>query len=415
MGRGRLVRFVAISSFLAGVVADVIGLPISYSKDFMKRFQRRLPYQGAIAAAAVSSVLVSLAGCSGLSDTLAGDKVDYSHATSAPTLQVPKDLSAPKIDQAYVAPPIAAVGTGPQMSVTPSGGKTIGVPSANDPYGMHIAEDRTQRWLVVDGRTPEQLWPLLKDFWQENGFVLSTDAPMTGVMETDWAENTAQLPNDWFRRLLGKFATHIYSTGTRDRFRTQVQHAADGSTAIYITQSGMVEKSVGREGETTRWVDRPRDPNLELAFMARLVEKFGLTDAQAKQLIAQAHPVVARVVSIDTSTGQPVIVVNEALDRTWLRVGLALDRSDFLVDDSNRETGVFTVHYTDPVKDNERHSGLFGKLFGKGKPAKALPLLVKLQSGADGSTRIGVENAQGQPDDSKEAQHLVAVLKQQLS
>ena len=36
---------------------------------------------------------------------------------------------------------------------------------------MHIERDGDRRWLVVDGRSPEQLWPQLQEFWQENGFV----------------------------------------------------------------------------------------------------------------------------------------------------------------------------------------------------------------------------------------------------
>jgi uncharacterized lipoprotein len=74
------------------------------------------------------------------------------------------------------------------------GNATDGVPSAQDPLGMHIERDGDRRWLVVDGRTPEQLWPILKEFWQENGFSLKTDAPSTGIMATDWAENRANIP-----------------------------------------------------------------------------------------------------------------------------------------------------------------------------------------------------------------------------
>ena len=45
---------------------------------------------------------------------------------------------------------------------------------------MHIERDGDRRRLVVDGRTPEQL-AILKEFWQENGFSLKTDAPSTGI------------------------------------------------------------------------------------------------------------------------------------------------------------------------------------------------------------------------------------------
>lgn len=376
----------------------------------MKRFHRRLPATGVIAA----TVLSTLAGCSSFTDMLAGDRVNYQQAGSAPSLQVPKDLSTPVVNQKYVAPPPNVLGNAPQLSVTVEGTSTLGLPTARDPLGMHVEEDRDQRWLVVDGRTPEELWPELKAFWGASGFTVVTDSPATGVMETDWAENRAKVPQDWFRRTFGKLVDGIYSSGTRDKFRTRVERTADGSTAIFISHQGMQEQVVGRYQETTRWEDRPRDPNLEIAFMSRLMEKFGLTTPQAKQLIADARPATARVSRIDESNGVPVIIVNEPLDRAWLRVGLALDRSNFVVDDSDRQQSVFTVRYADPVKSVERE-GFFGKVFGsKNDSDHQRAYRVSLKATSQG-TQISVVDGNGQTDSSKEARRLVTMLQAQLS
>ncbi|MEC4511785.1 outer membrane protein assembly factor BamC, partial [Klebsiella pneumoniae] len=147
--------------------------------------------------------------------------VNYKDTPSAPALSVPKDLSAAQQDQRYVAPPASlALGGAPQRAVTAAGNATEGTPNAQDPLGMHVERDGDRRWLVVDGRTPEQLWPQLQAFWQENGFTLTTDAPATGIMSTDWAENRANIPDDWFRRTIGRVIDFAYSSGTRDRFRT---------------------------------------------------------------------------------------------------------------------------------------------------------------------------------------------------
>ncbi|MCY0387884.1 outer membrane protein assembly factor BamC [Robbsia sp. Bb-Pol-6] len=379
----------------------------------MKRLSRRIPVTGAIAA----TVLSTLAGCSGWSDMLAGDRINYQQASAAPTLQVPQDLTKPPTDPKYVAPPATVLnGNAPQLSITQDGARTLGLPTASDPLGMHVAEDRDQHWLVVDGRSPEELWPELKAFWAANGFIITTDSPSTGVMQTDWAENRAKIPQDWFRKTFGKLVDGIYSSGTRDRFRTRVEHAADGSTAIFITHQGMEEESVGRYQETTRWADRPRDPNLELAFMGRLMEKFGLTNAQAKQLIVQARPAVERVARVDESSGAPVIIVNEPLERAWLRVGLALDRSNFVVDERDRPQGMFVVRYADPVKDND-HQGFLGKLFGRkpGSAPRGQPYRVSVRTASNGGTQVAVVDGNGQVDDSKQARHLLSLLQAQLS
>ena len=68
---------------------------------------------------------------------------------------------------------------------------------------VRIERAGNQRWLVVD-RPPEKLWDPVRDFWQESGFLLTIDKPDIGIMETDWAENRAKIPQDIIRSTLGK-------------------------------------------------------------------------------------------------------------------------------------------------------------------------------------------------------------------
>ena len=49
------------------------------------------------------------------------------------------------------------------------------------------------------------------------------DQPNLGIMETDWAENRAKIPQDFIRNTLGKLLDSVYSTGERDRFRTRLE------------------------------------------------------------------------------------------------------------------------------------------------------------------------------------------------
>ena len=109
-------------------------------------------------------------------------------------------------------------------------------------------------------------------------------------MTTDWAENRANIPDDWFRKSVGKLIDFAYSSGTRDMFRTQVERAPDGSTDISVTHSAMEEVLTGQDKTGSRWESRPRNPALEAAFLAKIMQKFGLTDAQAKQLDHRCAP-----------------------------------------------------------------------------------------------------------------------------
>ncbi|MET5013075.1 outer membrane protein assembly factor BamC, partial [Burkholderia pseudomallei] len=54
--------------------------------------------------------------------------------------------------------------------------------------GMHIQRDGTESWLVIDDMAPAQIWPHVRRFWQEQGFLLVDEQRDKGVMETDWNE-----------------------------------------------------------------------------------------------------------------------------------------------------------------------------------------------------------------------------------
>lgn len=372
----------------------------------------------AVQMSVMALALGALAGCDTLNDYLAPDKVNYKNTGSAPPLAVPGDLKPVPTSQQFVAPPSnAGLGTLPPRATTAAGNATDGVPTAQDPLGMHIERDGDRRWLVVDGRTPEQLWPLLKDFWQDNGFSLKTDAPSTGIMITDWAENRANIPDDWFRRTVGKVIDFAYSSGTRDRFRTLVSRTADGNTDISITHSAMEEMLVGPQGGTSsRWEERPRNPVLEAVFLTKMMQKFGLTEAQAKQLLDDARTTAAPAQVDAASAGASTLQLAESFDRAWLRVGLALDRTNFTVDSRDREKGLYSVRYANSMEELKR-DGLFGKLF-YGGPTAAKPgkeFLVNVRAQGNGGTQVAVVDANGQVDKSSEAQRIISLLHAQLN
>jgi outer membrane protein assembly factor BamC len=367
--------------------------------------------------AVLALALGTLAGCDTLNDWFASDRVNYKATSSAPPLTVPSDLTASQSDQHYVAPPAdAALGGAPQRATTAAGNKTFGMPSQQDPLGMHIERDGDRRWLVLDGRSPDQVWPQLQEFWSENGFSLKTDAPDTGIMQTNWAENRANIPDDWFRRTIGKVVDFAYSSGTRDSFRTLVTRGADGQTDISITHSALEEVLTGQDKTSSRWVERPRDPALEAEFLAKLMQKFGLTDAQSKQLLTDARSSTAPVSIALASDGGSTLDLAESFDSAWLRVGLALDRTNFTVDNRDRQKGIYYVRYADSMQELKRE-GLFGKLFAgdKKNSKQGQEYMVNVRPKTDSLTQVAVVDANGQVDTSTDAQHIVTLLHAQLN
>jgi outer membrane protein assembly factor BamC len=383
-------------------------------KDLMKRSVLLTQAARLGVVSASLGALVALSGCDTLNDWLAPDRVNYKTAETAPNLAVPSDLSTADISQRYAAPPaLNTLGGTAARTPTAAGNLTLGVPNTQDPLGMHVESDGDRRWLVIDGRTPDQVWPQLKEFWTDNGFTIKTDSPQTGIMSTDWAENRANIPNDWFRNSVGKLFDFAYSSGTRDMFRTQVDRTVDGSTDLSVTHSAMEEVLTGQDKTSSRWETRPRNPALEAAILQKMMQKFGLTEDQAKQLVANARPAGAKV-AVEQSGGASTLDLAEPFDRAWLRVGLALDRTNFTVDNRDREKGIYYVHYSDSMADLKK-DGLFGKFFSSNTPKPTRQFLVNVKPKADKLTQVNVVDSSGQPDSSSDAQRIVSLLHAQLN
>ncbi|MES2954730.1 MAG: outer membrane protein assembly factor BamC, partial [Pseudomonadota bacterium] len=149
-----------------------------------------------------------LSGCSSIGESLKGDKVDYKSATKGASLDVPPDLTQLSRETRYVVPGTAVTASGYQVGQT-----TQSVPTAATTVGdVRIERAGTQRWLVVN-RPADKLWGPVREFWQESGFLMTLDQENLGIMETDYAENRAKLPQDFIRATLGKLLDNLYSTG----------------------------------------------------------------------------------------------------------------------------------------------------------------------------------------------------------
>jgi outer membrane protein assembly factor BamC len=351
----------------------------------------------AAAIGATLSVTLTLSGCTTVFES---SRVDYKGATKAAPLDVPPDLTQLQKDNRYAVPDGRGVATasgfqqqrsqGGTAAPAAASGETIG-PVATD--AVHIERAGNERWLVVK-QTPEQLWPQLQQFWHDAGFTVETENAQTGILETNWVENRAKIPQDIIRRTIGKVFDSAYSTGERDRFRTRLERRADGATEIYISHQGAQEVVVGPQNESTKWTARPNDPGLEAEFLGRLTARLtGTKVTDASTLVANApeQPQHAKL-----ENGK--VVVDEGFDRAWRRVGLALDRVGFTVEDRDRVQGVYFVRYVDP--DQIDKEGFFGKLFSKAdkfKEAQKYRVIVASSQGASTSD-VTVQTGDGKPE-----------------
>jgi outer membrane protein assembly factor BamC len=374
-----------------------------------------------LASALALAALVGLAGCKTAADLLEGPKVDYKSAGTLPSLEVPPDLTSPARDNRYVVPETgrsAATLSGYQADRgrQPKPGETGILPTVSN---MRVERSGSQRWLVVN-EPADKLWPLVKDFWQENGFLVNLDLPETGVMETDWAENRAKIPQDFIRATLGKLIDQVYSTPERDKFRTRLERGSDPNvTEIYISHRGMIEIYITEARSATMWQPRNPDPELEAEFLRRLMIRLGVQEEKAKQFMASS-PQQLRAAMVKGVDGAELLDVFEPFDRAWRRVGLALDRVGFTVEDRDRQKGVYFVRYADAdrTKPKEKPGFLDRFAFWKSdEKIKTEQYRVQVKQGAKQgaeSSEVLVLNKDGAVEQSQTTKRILTLLHEQL-
>ncbi|OYD52753.1 hypothetical protein CGK74_16370 [Thauera propionica] len=363
---------------------------------------------------------VALAGCS--SSLLESKRIDYKSARQMQQpLEIPPDLTAPTRDDRFAVPDVSPRGVATYSAYSAD---RAGQPAASSgpevlatPDKMRIERAGTQRWLVVGG-TPEELWPQIKDFWLELGFILNIESPEIGVMETDWAEDRAKIPQDFVRATLGKVLDGLFSTPERDKFRTRLEQGKDaGTVEIYISHRGMMEIYPTEAKDSTIWQPRPADPELEAEMLRRLMVRLGAEEARAEAALTQA-PAEERARIAAGSDGQVSLNMEEPFDRAWRRVGLALDRIGFTVEDRDRAQGLYYVRYVDPDADNKSpEKGFLSKLAfwrSDDKPAVGGSEYRLRVQGLGDNSRVTVMTREGGADSSETAKRMLGLLQNEL-
>jgi outer membrane protein assembly factor BamC len=357
---------------------------------------------------------LALAGC----DTTggAGKKIDYKSVSSAPALDIPPDLTTPRFDDRYAVTTASGLAQQGADRQAHSGDLLPSNPDAR------LVRAGAERWLVVKA-TPEQAWAETRKFWADQGFVLAVEQPQLGIMETDWAENRAEIPQDFFRKYIGKYFDAFYTTYKRDKFRTRIERGVEpGTTEIYISHRGMEQvPTVKIENATPAgfaWAVMPENPELEADMLTRLMMRFGTSEPQAVAAAAQSNAQADHARIEKAQDGGSQLVVDDSFDRAWRRVGLALDRSGFTVVDRDRSKGLYYVRYSDPEVDmasKDKDKGFLSKLMfwktdDKDKPENYRVLVAD----ATPKSLVSVQDANGQQDRTQAGDKILALLKDQL-
>jgi outer membrane protein assembly factor BamC len=385
--------------------------------------------------------------------------------TSSPT-QIDYKSDSKSKQVSLAVPPNLIEETSDQRSLPPQNGQTslsaLKQVQAQAPVsaltvapavqGMHIQRDGSESWLVIDGKTPDQTWAQIRRFWQEQGFLLVVDQRDKGVMETDWNETHAQINEGLIRDTLSKAMGNSYVASERNKYRTRLETAPNGGTYVFISQKGMQEALSGANNDSTTWQPKPNDPGLETEYLKRLMASLALADSRAAAgntqssalspagtqtapggATAGANSAAAKAAAenVAMSTQPPMpdqnetsntsaqytsteLTLGEPYDRAWVRVGIALDRSNFTVDNRDRTKGLYSIRYVDPKDMRSAEQGFWSQVF-HGKTEKvAKQYLVNVRAVTPDQTRVAVVDDKGNVDSSQPAKEIMSLVVDQL-
>lgn len=364
--------------------------------------------------------LLTAAGLLGACSTwnkIVGDKADYKQSRSEPSLEIPPDLSSATIEDGLAVPGSGSTTLSEYSAGNPRSGAVGGSTVLIQPDNMRVLRDGDDYWLRVEAPA-EAVWPKVHDFWLAQGFLLTVDDPSVGILETDWAENRADIPQDFIRGTIGKALDFLYAASTRDRFRVRLERAEDGATEVLITHRGMEEVVQGTPDNDTGtiWKPRPSDPELEAEMLTRLMVYMGTSEEQAKIQVAQGETASrpARTQLIQGGDGTTTLMVEDGFSRAWRNVGLALDRIGFTVEDRDRSNGVYFVRYNDPLKEDKKKGFLSKLAFWSDDDPKDAEQYRILLSGQGERTQVTVQNAEGGAENTPTARRILTMVHEQM-
>jgi len=305
------------------------------------------------------SIFLILVSCS-----TSNEKAVYETVIIEKPLIVPPDIALPKQNSELIVPEIA-----PQSATYKIYSQEKSSNNSSDDLlkvrtsGIRLVRDGAIRWLEIDAQ-PKDIWNKAIEFLEQTGFQIKVKEPKLGIIETNWQENSANIPTNWFSKLVKK----LYSTGLLDKYRIRLERNNENTkTLLFLTHQGVQQKEIHDDGFTsdTVWEPRDSDPELEFEMLQRFLVFLG-NDKKEIEEVFTATVEQKRTKLVTTDGKVNLLIVTEIFSRTWRRTGLAIDRLGFAVEDRNRSAGIYYIKVSKAFIDTEKKDeSFFSNLFSK--------------------------------------------------
>ncbi|MDM8564570.1 outer membrane protein assembly factor BamC [Candidatus Halobeggiatoa sp. HSG11] len=371
----------------------------------------------------IGCLLISITwGCSTIDKALPDYRTDYKESKITQPLEVPPNLLESTLTEEQMTLPADIPET--TFSDYDKDADKTNIAKVNVEQVLSTSETvqikrkDNVRWLVFNDK-PTVIWSKIKQFWLQSGFELKIDDPTIGIMETEWKENRADIPQDIIRKYFGKYIDNFYSASSRDKFRIRLEQV-DDTTELYLTHKG-VEEVV--QGEALTWQSRPSDSELEIEMLKRILVFTGVEQKPTETLIVAEEKGIEVVEAVVETTAKPTkfaelvtkdseqfsMIIQENFAQAWRRVGLALDRLGFTVEDRDRTSGVYFIRYIVTEIDD----GFFSGWFGDEKTENEMEYLINLLDEST-KTRVIILDNNNKPVSDATSKRILTLLHESI-
>jgi outer membrane protein assembly factor BamC len=215
------------------------------------------------------------------------------------------------------------------------------------------------RWVLAQ-RSPAEVWPAARQFFEDNGFRIAEERPQTGEFNTTW-----QRFDELSASLGQRLASTASSADSEVRVRVRMEPGVQRNTSeVYIVSVERPAGSTAEPGFPSSSSNTGADALLVdemLASMNRSAEKGG----SVSLLAARDFDAPSRVSLSEDGSGNPVLYLGADLDRAWSSVGRALEQGgEWRVEDINRSLGLYYINLSEKPDDKQNEPGFFSRLFG---------------------------------------------------
>jgi outer membrane protein assembly factor BamC len=292
-----------------------------------------------------------------------------------------------------------------------SGKTTNLLPQVTD---IKIGREGTYRWLIVD-RSVEDIWPVITEFWMAKGFLIADQSPITGIIETDWAEDTSKSSPSRLQAFVKRLIPGLSSNPQRDKFWTRIERLPNSGTEIFVSHEAMKQQvNVTSNLREVRWVDSPRDPNVEAKMLYELMIFLGLSSEKvaASGILNESRP-MSTIISVDLPNAKNALLVSDSSAKVWDRVGIVLLSIGASVESRKKESGLYFVRYHDPDGRAVKKGIERLKFWKDNKVTEAVVYQISVTGDAE-TSMVLILGENGQEVSVETAKRILAVLQEKL-